>query len=212
MSTCFTTFPKIGIRPAIDGRRNGVRESLEDQTMGMAQAAADFFSANLRYPNGAPVRVRHRRHLHRRRGRSGRLRRASSPAPGWASRSPSPLLVLRLRDHGHGPAHPQGGLGLQRHRAPGRGLPGRRAGRPQPERPARLRHLRARRAGCRRYQHPRRCAGKTAALCPRRPGRWPCMRGKCYLSMGGVSMGIAGSIVDQTSSRATWACASKPST
>ena len=32
--------PKIGIRPTIDGRMNGVRESLEDQTMGMAQAVA----------------------------------------------------------------------------------------------------------------------------------------------------------------------------
>jgi L-fucose isomerase len=48
-------FPKIGIRPAIDGRRKGVRESLEDQTMGMARATAAFLSANLRYPNGQPV-------------------------------------------------------------------------------------------------------------------------------------------------------------
>ena len=35
-------WPKIGIRPAIDGRRNGVRESLEGQTMGLARAAAEF--------------------------------------------------------------------------------------------------------------------------------------------------------------------------
>jgi L-fucose/D-arabinose isomerase len=48
-------FPKIGIRPAIDGRRNGVRESLEDQTMNMAKATARFLSENLRYPNGQPV-------------------------------------------------------------------------------------------------------------------------------------------------------------
>ena len=47
--------PKIGIRPAIDGRRGGVRESLEDQTMGMAQAAAEFLEKNLRHPNGLPV-------------------------------------------------------------------------------------------------------------------------------------------------------------
>jgi len=47
--------PKIGIRPAIDGRRRGVRESLEDQTMGMARNVASFLSANLRHPNGAPV-------------------------------------------------------------------------------------------------------------------------------------------------------------
>jgi L-fucose/D-arabinose isomerase len=48
-------FPKIGIRPAIDGRRKGVRESLEAQTMGMARATAEFLSAKLRYPNGQPV-------------------------------------------------------------------------------------------------------------------------------------------------------------
>jgi L-fucose/D-arabinose isomerase len=47
--------PKIGIRPAIDGRRRGVRESLEDQTMGMAKRVAEFLSANLRHANGLPV-------------------------------------------------------------------------------------------------------------------------------------------------------------
>jgi len=52
-------YPAIGIRPTIDGRRGvlGVRESLEDQTMAMAQRAADLFSKNLRYSNGEPVRV-----------------------------------------------------------------------------------------------------------------------------------------------------------
>lgn len=50
-------FPKIGIRPAIDGRRNGVRESLEDQTMNMAKAVAALLTENLRYPNGDPVQV-----------------------------------------------------------------------------------------------------------------------------------------------------------
>ena len=48
-------FPKIGIRPTIDGRRKGVRESLEAQTMGMATAVAELLSATLRYPNGEPV-------------------------------------------------------------------------------------------------------------------------------------------------------------
>lgn len=49
------SFPKIGIRPAIDGRRKGVRESLEIQTMGMAMRTAEFLSAKLRYPDGTPV-------------------------------------------------------------------------------------------------------------------------------------------------------------
>ena len=47
--------PKIGIRPTIDGRRKGVRESLEDQTMGMAQALAQLLSENLHHANGLPV-------------------------------------------------------------------------------------------------------------------------------------------------------------
>ena len=46
--------PRIGIRPTIDGRRNGVRESLEEQTMNMAKAAAELLST-LRYPDGRPV-------------------------------------------------------------------------------------------------------------------------------------------------------------
>ena len=47
--------PKIGIRPTIDGRMNGVRESLEDQTMGMAQRVAKLLTENLRYPDGTPI-------------------------------------------------------------------------------------------------------------------------------------------------------------
>ena len=39
-------YPKIGIRPVIDGRWGGVRESLEAQTMGMAEAAAKLISEN----------------------------------------------------------------------------------------------------------------------------------------------------------------------
>jgi L-fucose isomerase len=47
--------PKVGIRPTIDGRRKGVRESLEAQTMAMAQAAAKLITENLRHSNGLPV-------------------------------------------------------------------------------------------------------------------------------------------------------------
>jgi L-fucose isomerase len=49
------SLPKIGIRPAIDGRLGGVRESLEDQTMSMARAVAELLTGNLRHPNGQPV-------------------------------------------------------------------------------------------------------------------------------------------------------------
>ena len=52
-------YPVIGIRPTIDGRRGPlkVRESLEAQTMGMAQAAKKLFEENLKYSNGEPVKV-----------------------------------------------------------------------------------------------------------------------------------------------------------
>ncbi len=49
------SLPKIGIRPVIDGREKGVRESLEDQTMKMARSAADLITQNLKHPNGMPV-------------------------------------------------------------------------------------------------------------------------------------------------------------
>ena len=52
-------YPVIGIRPTIDGRRGPlkVRESLEDQTMNMAKAAAKLITDNLTYSNGEPVKV-----------------------------------------------------------------------------------------------------------------------------------------------------------
>ena len=55
----FGDYPVIGIRPTIDGRRGAlkVRESLEDQTMNMAKAAAKLFEENLKYSNGEPVKV-----------------------------------------------------------------------------------------------------------------------------------------------------------
>ncbi|SBT60312.1 L-fucose isomerase [Plesiomonas shigelloides] len=49
------SLPKVGIRPAIDGRRMGVRESLEEQTMSMARATAALISETLRHPSGEPV-------------------------------------------------------------------------------------------------------------------------------------------------------------
>ena len=52
-------YPVIGIRPTIDGRRGPikVRQGLEDQTMGMAKAAAKLFEENIKYSNGEPVKV-----------------------------------------------------------------------------------------------------------------------------------------------------------
>ncbi len=49
------SMPKVGIRPVIDGRERGVRESLEVQTMNMAKAAAKLIEENLKHSNGLPV-------------------------------------------------------------------------------------------------------------------------------------------------------------
>ncbi len=49
------SLPKIGIRPVIDGRRMGVRESLEEQTMNMAKATAALLTEKLRHACGAAV-------------------------------------------------------------------------------------------------------------------------------------------------------------
>lgn len=48
-------YPKIGIRPIIDGRRRGIRESLEETTMNMAKSVAELYTSTLRYPDGSPV-------------------------------------------------------------------------------------------------------------------------------------------------------------
>jgi len=59
MSTAPTVWngvlPRVGIRPTIDGRLGGVRESLEDQTMNLAKRVAELISSQLRYPNGKAV-------------------------------------------------------------------------------------------------------------------------------------------------------------
>ena len=47
--------PKVGIRPVIDGRQGGVRESLEEQTMNMAKHVAELITSTLKYNDGTPV-------------------------------------------------------------------------------------------------------------------------------------------------------------
>lgn len=48
-------YPKIGIRPTIDGRQGGVRESLEEKTMALARAVAQLITSQVRYADGRPV-------------------------------------------------------------------------------------------------------------------------------------------------------------
>src|ERR1035437_3578089 len=47
--------PKVGIRPVINGRERGIRETLEEQTLNMAKSAARLIEENLRFPGGEKV-------------------------------------------------------------------------------------------------------------------------------------------------------------
>ena len=89
------TYPKIGIRPTIDGRWGGVRESLEAQTMGMATAAKALIEENLHYHAGT---VRALPHHHRRRRRGSQVRRILCRRECGRYPDGDPLLVLRIRD------------------------------------------------------------------------------------------------------------------
>ena len=86
------SYPVIGIRPTIDGRRGvlKVRESLEDQTMNMAKSAAKLFEENLRYSNGEPVKVVIADTT------IGRVAEAVPPRGRGHHPDRDPLLVLRL--------------------------------------------------------------------------------------------------------------------
>ncbi len=66
------SLPKIGIRPVIDGRRMGVRESLEEQTMNMAKATAALITEKIRHACGSGG-VRHCGYLYCRNGGIRRL-------------------------------------------------------------------------------------------------------------------------------------------
>ena len=147
---------KVGIRPTIDGRLGGVRESLEEQTMALAERVAELVSANLRYVNGDPVQCVRGRHHHWASSRSGSCRSQVCCEQRRTHDHRHAGLVLWLRDHGH-PSHAtQGCLGFQRYRATGCCLPRRSPCGPHSEGSPGCRHLWTRRPRRRRRNHPRR--------------------------------------------------------
>jgi L-fucose isomerase len=191
------SMPKVGIRPAIDGRRRGVRETLEEQTMGMARAAARLIGENLRHANGLPVECVIADTC------IGGVAEAAAAAEKFAregvglSLTVSPCWCYGSETMDTEPLTPKAVWGFNGTERPGavylaavlaghnqKGLPAFGIyGRDVQEAsdasvPADVREkiLRFARAGL-----------AVAA-----------MRGKSYLSLGSVSMGIAGSIVDET--------------
>lgn len=188
--------PKIGIRPAIDGRRKGVRESLDDTTMALARAVADLLTTNLRHPNGQPVEcVIADTNI-------GGVAEAAACAEKFAragvglSITVTPCWCYGSETMDMDPLIPKAVWGFNGTERPGavylaavlaahnqKGLPAFSI-----------------------YGHDVQDAGDThipadvveKLLRFARAGlAVATMRGKSYLSMGGVSMGIAGSIVDQ---------------
>lgn len=189
-------FPKIGIRPTIDGRRRGVRESLDAQVMTMAQTASQFLSASLRYPDGTPVQCVIADSC------IGGVAEAAACADKFAregvgvSLTVTPCWCYGSETMDMDPRMPKAVWGFNGTERPGavylaavlaghnqKGLPAFGIyGRDVQDRgdttiPADVQEKLLRFAK----------AGLAAAI----------MRGKSYLSLGGTSMGIAGSIVDQ---------------
>jgi L-fucose isomerase len=188
--------PKIGIRPAIDGRRQGVRESLEEQTMNQAKTVARLLTEELRHSNGLPVECVIADSC------IGGVAEAAQAADKFAragvgvSLTVTPCWCYGAETMDMDPTTPKAVWGFNGTERPGavylaavlaahnqKGLPafgiyGRDVQDssdttiPADVRDKLLRFARA---------------GLAVAT----------MRGKSYLSMGGVSMGIAGSIVDQ---------------
>lgn len=189
-------WPKIGIRPAIDGRRKGIRESLEDQTLVMARATAALLSANLRYPDGRSVECVIPEHC------IGGVVEAAQAADLFrregvgVSITVTPCWCYGSETMDMDPLTPKAVWGFNGTERPGAVyLAAVLAGHSQKGLPA---------FGI--YGHDVQDAGD-ATIPPdvaekllrfARAGiAVAIMRGKSYLSLGGVSMGIAGSIVDQ---------------
>ena len=187
--------PKIGIRPTIDGRRRGVRESLGEQTMAMARSAAGFLSANLRHANGLPVECVIADSC------IGGVAEAAQTATKFAregvgvSLTVTPCWCYGAETMDMDPCLPKAVWGFNGTERPGAVyLAAVLAGHNQKGLPA---------FGI--YGRDVQDAGDTTIpadvqaklLQFARAGLAVAeMRGKSYLSMGGVSMGIAGSIVD----------------
>ncbi len=189
------SLPKVGIRPAIDGRRRGVRESLEGQTMGMAQGVASLLQSQLRHANGLPVEcvmpttciggVAEAAHCAAKFAREG-VGVSLTVTPCWCYGSETmdmdPLLPKAVWGF-NGTERPgavylaavlagHNQKGLPAFGIYGRDVQDRGDSSIPPDVEQKLLRFAA--------------AGLAVAT----------MRGKSYLSLGGVSMGIAGSIVD----------------
>ncbi len=191
----YKKLPKIGIRPAIDGRLGGVRESLEAQTMDLAKSVAKLIAAKLRYPNGKPVACVIADTC------IGGVAEAAACAEKFAregvgvSLTVTPCWCYGSETMDMDPAIPKAVWGFNGTERPGAVyLAAVLAGHAQKGLPAFGIYGRDVQDGGDKTI-PVDVEEKLLRFC--RAGlATAIMRGKSYLAMGGVSMGIAGSIVD----------------
>ena len=192
----FKKLPKIGIRPAIDGRLGGVRESLETQTMNLAKSVAKLIGEKLRYPNGKAV------HGVIADNAIGGVAEAAACAEKFAregvglSLTVTPCWCYGSETMDMDPTLPKAVWGYNGTERPGAVyLAAVLAGHAQKGLPAFGIYGRdVQDAGDKTI--PDDVQEKILRFC--RAGlAVAIMRGKSYLAMGGTSMGIAGSIVDQ---------------
>ncbi len=187
--------PKIGIRPTIDGRLGGVRESLEDSTMALAQSVADLISQTLRYPTGDAVECVIADTC------IGGVAEASACAAKFAREGVGvSLTVTSCWCYGSetmdmDPTIPKAVWGFNGTERPGAVyLAAVLAGHAQKGLPAFGIYGRDVQDGG-TAEIPADVRGKLVTFC--RAGlAVAIMRGRAYLAMGGTSMGIAGSVVD----------------
>ncbi|MCX7017751.1 MAG: L-fucose isomerase [bacterium] len=191
------TLPKIGIRPIIDGRRGGPREALEEKTLNLARIVADLIESSVRHPNGKPVRCVIPSYCIGGATEAARTAELFAREGVGVSLSVTPCWCYGSETMDMDPFLPKAVWGFNGAERPGavylaavlaahnqKGLPAfgiygrdvQDAGDTNIPADVRAKLLRFIRAGL------------AAAI----------MRGKSYLAMGGVSMGIAGSIVDQS--------------
>jgi L-fucose isomerase len=188
--------PKIGIRPAIDGRLGGVRESLENQTMAMAESVAKLLTENLRHANGLPVECIIADRCISGVAEAGQAAEKFAGSGVGVSITVSPCWCYGTETMDMDPLVPKAVWGFNGTERPGAVyLAAVLAGYNQKGLPA---------FGI--YGHEVQDASDTSIppdvreklLGFARSGlAVASMRGKSYLSVGGVSMGIAGSIIDQ---------------
>jgi L-fucose isomerase len=189
------TLPKIGIRPTIDGRRRGVRESLEGQAMAMAMSVAELIGRNLRHPCGLPVECVVADGCIGGAAESARAAEKFARSGASVSITVTPCWCYGAETMDMDPLTPKAVWGFNGTERPGavylasvlaahaqKGLPAfgiygrdvQDGGDTSIPRDVEAKLLQFARAGLAAAE----------------------MRGKAYLAMGGMSMGIAGSIVD----------------